>query len=513
MTRFKFIIIFSAVVLVTATSCKKWLDVQPKTKIKSEDLLRTEQGYKDALIGAYTMMTTESLYGRELSFGFFDALAKEYDATSNAYTDLVNGTGNANVYKLTTVRPRIDQFWGGLYNINANVNNILGNIDADSAIFTGNNYSIVKGEALALRAFLHLEVFKMFALNDSLSLTQPAIPYVKTLSTGVTKASTGAQVLAYVSQDLQDAATYLQKDPIINGQKKSSDVFLNDRNLRLNYYAVKGLQARTYMWRKDYVNALAAAQAVMSAGDQIFPWVNPANLISSDNKNIDFTFSTEHLFALNVFNLQTISNNWFISALTSGNQLSRKGRTQSGSSITYYYEGFFENTSINSTGLTDYRYARISDQNIMPADASSNYYVSKKYYQPSGYNSNYAARIPLLRRSEMNYIAAECILNAQGDYPTAVGYLNEVRRHRGITNDLASTLTPTTLRTEITKEYYKEFQGEGQFFFYAKRNRSVPVNFPTSVNSTGTWSYNTFYSSPSTFWFLPKPDNETEYNP
>ncbi|MDI3320287.1 RagB/SusD family nutrient uptake outer membrane protein [Pinibacter soli] len=511
MKRFKFIIIFSAVVLVTATSCKKWLDVQPKTKVKSDVLLKTEQGYKDALIGAYTMMTPEALYGRELSFGFFDALAKMYEPTSTQYADLGNAGYNATIYNQTNIKPRVDQFWGGLYNIEANVNNILDNIDKDKTIFTGDNYSIIKGEALALRAFLHFEVFKMFALNDSLSLTQPSIPYVKTLSTQVTKASTGNEVLGFVISDLKDAATYLQADPIVKGQKKSADVFLNNRNMRLNYYAVKGLMARVYMWQRDYTNALATAKEVMSVGDQIFPWVDPSSLLTNDNKNKDFTFSTEHLFALNVFNLQTIANNWFISAATN-NQLVKKGKTTSGSSTTYYFEGLYENTNTVSTGVTDYRFLQVADPNIVPADINSNYYVSKKYYQPAGYNPEFAARIPLIRRSEMNYIAAEALLMSNGDLPTAVGYLNEVRSHRGITNNLVSNLSASNIRLELTKEYWKEFQCEGQFWFYAKRNRSVPVTFPTSANGSGVWANYSSYGVAAT-WQLPKPNNEIEYNP
>jgi starch-binding outer membrane protein, SusD/RagB family len=495
-------------VLFTATSCKKWMDVQPRTKIKSEDLLKTEQGYKDALIGAYTLMTPESLYGRELSFGFFDALSKFYEPTSTAYADLGNGN-KVDLYNQTTIKPRIDQFWKGLYNIQANVNNILDHIDADKNIFTGDNYSVIKGEALALRAFIHLELFKMFASNDALSLMQPAIPYVKTLSTQITKSSTGNEVLSYIVKDLTDAATFLQNDPIIKGQKKSPDVFLNDRNLRLNYYAVKGLQARVYLWQKDYTNALAAAREVMSVGDQLFPWIKPANLISSDNKNKDFTFSTEHLFALSVFNLQTIANNWFISAPTN-NQLYKRGNTKSGASTTYYYEGLFENTNTVTTGATDYRLGSIADPNIVAADATNIYYTLKKYYQPLGYNPEYAARIPLIRRSEMNYIAAESILGLNGDYATAIGYLNEVRQHRGITTDLVSIL-PASIRLEITKEYWKEFQGEGQFFFYCKRNRDVPVTFPTSATFTGAWAnYSTLNTA---LWVLPKPTDEIEYNP
>jgi hypothetical protein len=396
-----------------------------------------------------------------------------------------------------------------LYNIEANVNNILDHIDADKNIFTGDNYSIIKGEALALRAFIHFDLFKMFASNDSLSLTQPAIPYMKTLSTKITKSSTGNEVLGFIIKDLTDAATLLQSDPIIKGQKKSADVFLNNRNLRLNYYAVRGMQARVYMWQRDYTNALAAAREVMAVGDQLFPWIKPANLIT-DSKNVDFTFSTEHLFALNEFNLQTIANNWFISAPTY-NQLYRKGRVTQGTFTTYYYDGLFENTSTNTTGATDYRLVSIFDPNIVPADVTTTYYTLKKYYQPAGYNPEYAARIPMIRRSEMNYIAAECILRLNGDYATAIGYLNEVRQHRGITSDLATNLSASNLRLEITKEYWKEFQGEGQFFFYGKRNRDVPVFFPTQGTASG-WPTSGGQLQ-SFVWVLPKPVNELEYNP
>ncbi|WP_140939007.1 RagB/SusD family nutrient uptake outer membrane protein [Sphingobacterium lumbrici] len=497
-------------ILLFASSCEKWLDVQPRTKVKSDVLLETEQGYKDALLGAYTLLTPESLYGRELSFGFFDALAKFYEQTSTQYRDLAAGN-NQNLYTFPTVKPRIDQFWNGLYNVQANVNNILDHIDADKNKFTGSNYAIIKGEALALRAFIHLELFKIFASNDELSLEQPAIPYVKSLSTKITPSSTGLEVLNYITEDLTDAATYLQSDPITKGQKKSADEFLNDRNLRLNYYAVKGLLARAYLWQNDYSKALAAAREVMLAGNQIFPWIKSENLINSDNKQQDLTFSTEHLFALNVFNLQTIANNWFTGA-TSDRQLTKRGRIASGASVTYYYEGLFENTHTVTTGATDYRFLIIADPNIVASDASSNYYVLKKYYQPAGYNPDFAARIPLIRRSEMNYIAAECILNLNeaADFPTAIGYLNEVRQHRGITTDLVSNLPAASIRIEITKEYWKEFQGEGQFFFYAKRNRSVPVNFPTTATFAGEWA--NYGSLPAALWVLPKPDNEIEYN-
>ena len=80
----------------------------------------------------------------------------------------------------------------------------------------------------------------------------------------------------------------------------------------------------------------------------------------------------------------------------------------------------------NNVGATDYRVMYITKQQ----DSGSKNYFYYKYYQPSGYNSAYARRLPMIRRSEMAYIMAECLAETNPD--EALRYLNEVRRHRGI---------------------------------------------------------------------------------
>src|SRR5262245_18371801 len=98
----------------------------------------------------------------------------------------------------------MDNIWGRMYNVLGNVNNILDNIDKDKAIFTGSNYEIIKGEALAMRAFIHMDLLRLFASTD---LTKLAIPYVKTLNTKVTARSTGTEVIANILEDLSSAST------------------------------------------------------------------------------------------------------------------------------------------------------------------------------------------------------------------------------------------------------------------------------------------------------------------
>jgi hypothetical protein len=460
------------VVLFSSTSCKKWLDVQPRTKIKSDVLLQTEQGYRDALIGCYTIMKSQSLYGRELTYGFVDVVAQQYDVFNNT---VYSNVGKWNYTTTASVRTQIDNMWGGMYNVLANVNNILDNIDKDKDMFSGTNYDIIKGEALAMRAFIHLDLLRLFGPTD---LSKTAIPYVKTLTTKVTTSSTGVEVISYILQDLEAAAASLKVDPIRQGNKLlyTTDEFMVNRHQRLNYFAVKAIAARAYLWKGDKVNALANALEVMAAADQVFPWITTSNISSTNDRDKDLTFSTENIFALNVFDLKTIANTWFISALPS-NQLQRSS---------FYSEQMYEKTTI---GANDYRM-------LFTSRLVNGSYIIYKFYQPDNYNTAYASMIPLIRRSEINYIAAEC--NVGVDNQKAIDFLNIVRTNRGITTPLANNLADAAIQAEILKEYRKEFQGEGQLFHYCKRTKQA--KFPTS----GTTLTDAHY-------VLPKPNNEVEF--
>ncbi len=478
----KKIFLYSAVAILMTSliSCEKWLDVKLKTKVKSEDLLSTEQGYKDALIGVYSNMTSENLYGRELTFGFFESLVGAYDvdASNSSYYDIAQGKlANTNVRNVT------DKFWNGLYNVISNVNNILGNIDNNKNLFTEDNYYIIKGEALALRAFLHLETFKIF--GDCTDLTKNGIPYVKSLQTTIVPNSTGKQVLDYVMQDLDEALLLLVNDPIkkSNAKTNSTSAFLNDRQMRMNYFAAKALYARAAMYANDKVKALKYATEVINEGKTMFPWVDPANVTVSEEKSRDFTFSTEQLFCINIYNLKSLYNKWLSSDVAQSMTLSKGS---------YYFGNWYQKTTV---GATDYRFLYLTKTATF---GYSTNYILMKFSQPDAYKTTFAQRIPLIRMSEMYYIASECTIDS--DLSAATDYLNTVRSKRGISTPLAA-LTSTTIVTELQREYVKEFWGEGQLFFFFKRRNLT--NNPTD-------RFISFKLSAA--YTIVRPDAEVEYN-
>ena len=91
--------------------------------------------------------------------------------------------------------------------------------------------------------------------------------------------------------------------------------------------------------------------------------------------------------------------------------------------------------------------------------------MDREYVSGQGYVSPKRDRMPAIRIAEMYYIAAEALKDT--DMPAALGLLNTLRIHRGLTE--VKNLSKEELQQELEREYYREMIGEGQVFFYHKR--------------------------------------------
>ena len=300
-----------------------------------------------------------------------------------------------------------------------------------------------------------------------------AIPYVSKISKEITPLSTVSEVLDSVITDLEKAAFLLENDPVRTGEATTS--FLGTRSFHFNYYAVRALMARVYLYKNDKVNALKNATEVILSHK--YPWVEKGQVATTTRDNRDGIFLTECILMLNNTRLETITETYLKKSEnnTVGNLLVTQAEVR---------DEIFENTLY---GGSDWRYIYYFE----PIDS---YYVNTKLWQVS---SSYNNRQPLLRISEMYLIAAECA----GSKKEALEYFNTLRQHRGfeVTDDLKEEdTTDEKLQTAIGKEYRKEFIGEGQWFFYCKRTDQA-----TLPNVQVPFS--------KAYYVLPIPDQELEY--
>lgn len=486
----KFILLILCAGLLCA-SCEDWLDATSTTEISGDKLFETEDGFKDALIGTYLSLGETQTYGKNLSFYFSDLLAYPYlpygefqYILQRAYTSL-------------KVTPYIDNIWTYNYRTIANVNNLLKNLEEHKNVLHSLHYSLIKGELHGLRAFAHFDLLRMFGqgnwANDPTVGDKLTIPYVTVYSKDETEQLTHEKTFELLIDDLEEALLYLAEDPI-RGIKDESyytevnrDGFYSDRNKRMNYYAVKALMSRTYMWRgtaSDRTTAAKLAEEVISEAP--YTWIKQENINGLDEDQQDLTFSTEQLFSLEVTGLGDVFNSYYSNTGKDSPSLKLESETVTQHIFnTRYYEyvygrgwwyndedptggpdgdGWFyeDDTVIDKVlpGAADVRFAR-----MMISAGGGDYYSPIKLRQVSGYYNIYRNRLPLIRISEMYYILSECYA-AQGNTNKALEMLDIVRENRGIVQALDSD---SDVEFELTKEYMREFICEGQFFYYLKR--------------------------------------------
>ena len=461
------------ILLFATASCNDWLSVSPETEVKYDDHFAVKNGFKDQLTGIYISLCSENMYGAHLTYGMMDALGQQYTWRYQA----------GNYYYLHRFEydnplsvSIIDGVWNNMYNAIANVNMLLKALEEKGKVLNQEEQDIYKGEALALRAYLHFDLIRIFAKSHKSGAGDQAIPYVKSISKQVTSLSTVSGALEQAKQDLEAAKTLLANDPIKTG--KASNEFLGNRAFHLNYYAVCAELARVSLYMEDKAGALANAEEVIKS--KKFPWVERDKITTNTREERDGVFMSEAIFLLNNTNLKTLANKYLREGQSSDqfNVLISKPEVIDEIFETDLYGGF------------DWRYVYFF------TDISGTYKANTRLWQYDNMSGAYKNRQPLLRISEMYLIAAECTT----DKHQAVGYLNELRQHRGFDEsfDLQTDIRDTDLKTTIAKEYRKEFVGEGQWFFYCKRNDTAELPDASVPFS-------------KSFYVLPTPQQEMEY--
>ena len=447
---FKIYFLAAALIIVSLTGCKKWLDTDPPLQVDENTVLSNEQGFKEALNGVYLQMGGKSVYGRDMTFGLMSVLGRSYDTTiSPAIANLYYQGARYN-FQDPEVKATFKDIWNNLYISIANVNNVLENAETRQNVFTGNNYNTTKGEALGLRAFLHFDLLRMFAPSPAAAgLNVPAIPYVTKISPYAAPVLTTGAFIDSCIADLKTAESLLSQTDMTTS--------------RFTYWGVKGLLARIYLYKGDLPNAQIYALSVINSNK--FP------MITSTTLGSNWMFTKEHLFSL--YSSLNISGEYYKSVLNTTPPL---GFTALNKTALYVTgggaSGDFRSNFLDPVTAT----ITFSNKDILPRKCFAT-------------NANLANVLPMIRVTEMYYIAAECATAAL-DSLKATDLLDSVRVHRGLTKYTLPALKRDSLNIEIRKEYQKEFLAEGQMFYFYKRKDLPFASLPfTKVPVVADASY------------------------
>lgn len=424
-------------------SCKKTLDVEPTNQVDATTSIKTPADAQIMINGILRSMSSSDYYGRNFML--------YADAKGGDMTIPSQGRGNDALYTFnhSPSSGSYSGYWSQIYFSLLQVNNLLQNIDKLEAGGT-TGFSSYKGQALTLRAIMYFDLVRLYGKSYDLDKNAYGVPNITTpLNSSAQPArNTVGDNYTQILSDLKTAAPLLSK---------------SKANGFINYYGNIAMQARVYLYMKDYANALKAAEEIILSN----AYTLYSNAAWTDSWKTQF--GSESIFEIGIYPLEGD-----LGAGSLGAYHRKKG--DGGSTILGWFiaSDYFLNRL--KQDAADVRWGVMNDDEIstssVPRKGALYKYSGSTALAGDGKTTNTAVNIKVIRLSEIYLIAAEAALPT--DATKAATYLNAIRK-RSPNLLPATALTVTT--DMILDERSKELYGEGQRFFDMIRlNKTITFN-------------------------------------
>lgn len=448
--------LFIALFLITLfQGCDKWLNVRPESEVGEDEMFKNEQGYIDALYGVYVNMGKTDLYGGGLPL-MLDVMGKTFDVSeTNVYKNF-----STYAYQSNECMEVSDKVWERLYYCIMLSNNILDHLEkADPAKFEYYNY--LKGESLALRAFLHYEILKIFAPTYKEMPDYMSIPYKKLYSNDIEPQRTVKDIFNFILADLTEAKNLLANDIIKTKQPefveyiKANDdepedlyaeKFLLDRKFRMNYYGVLATMARVYLDKGEKQNAYDCANEVINSKQYRF--IREEDFIDDpeDSKyKRDVMFNDEIVFGLFSIHVDGFAKTNYFDAGSVDKRAYIPGDPQT--------EDRFSKI-----------FTKLGDIRILYFVDNSDHRPHQRLLNKHPESILTKQRIKMITLHEMYMIVAEC------KPLQSIELLNNLATSRRFQSGLTANSGEYEVMRFIAEEYRREYIGEGLFWYTFKRN-------------------------------------------
>lgn len=446
----KFIYVFLTAALFIFTGCSdEFFDTAPAGDLTGKETFSSTANIDALMNGTLRYLMESSTSQDNPGYGAV-ILSQEVMGDDAIARDGVYGFRDSYPYRdpYDNTTRRALFFWSFQYKVIDNCNNIIANVDQADGPEADKKY--LKGQALALRAFVYLNLVRQYQFTYAKDKTAKAVPvYTEPTSPSSQPKprSTVEQVYNQVIADLSQA------EPLLTGYKRTV------KN-RLDLNVVKGLFARTYLTTEQW--GLAATKAKEArTGYQI---MEPAQYLQGFN---------------DVSNVEWIWGH------------PQKADQNLGGASYFAYIDVTPATGYRSIMPDPYFRKLFQDQDVRKSlfelvttatDPMYRWYKYKKFVDKTDKSGN----IVLMRSSEMALIEAESKAR-QNDLGGAVDALNELRVKRNLPGLSAASFTQADLIEEILLERRRELWGEGfRLQDILRLQRKVTRNETTDTFKAGT---------------------------
>jgi len=477
----KVIVVFSAATTLLFSSCskEKVIELTPEFSLDALSNPSSMDQVEQVLLGAYAAFRDGNYYGSGSGTGNMWGMMADVmsDNLYETLESLANSRAMADwLYNPATAQ--ITNSYLAAYRVVSRANIVLRDVDKFTTATNTKMANRIKGQALAIRALAHFDLFRYFATSyDRNSTTALAVPYVKdfVVSIEVQPARpTNKDFYDALFADLTQAVTLLgDVDKTINAAGPTRPYI--DRN---GAYAI---QARAYLYAGLWPEAITAATNAISGR----PLISLNQTAFSGMYNQTNSNAGEMIWNVQFESGQ--SGPTFLVFFATNNR-------------SYLRPALEIPTVAGNTGLiqsNDIRYSAF----FSTIDGGLAVTKYKGKGTVSDGNTNY---IPF-RTGEMYLIRAEArARNSQEGL--ALDDLNALRAARitGYTNETG--LTGTALLDAIANERRRELIAEGHRFFDLKRTNKT-INRGSTCGNTAVSSAGECQLLPTAReWALPIPE-------
>lgn len=463
---FSYITVIALCAAVTP-SCKKSVDLNPTHTVNGDEFFTKADDYDFVLTGAYQRLKQNGLYSGVNGGSVF---LSGVDIAADNLSDGPSNLGNMNTmnrWNYTADNPVVQGAWDDAYRVIQQANLAMRGIERFRTAEPG-KVNRIEGQARALRAFMHFEIFRWWAPNYDPAATTLGIAYVENFDVEQMPSRLSVQeTYNKIEQDLKTAKAMLS-----NTDRAIQSVTGVGGTARpyIDSLVVNAMLARVYLYAKKWDSAVKYTTYVINARRLA---------TTTEFPNIWQDATTREVI-------------WSVDYQAGNAALIREiyrpvGNTPSRDEFSWVpvpaLVSLYEATDIRrSTYFTTRAGIVVPNKYFAKSTASGN---------PDG-----VVNFKVFRTAEMYLIRAEALamLNQEGAARTD---LNALRTARGATtgNEAGAALL-AAIQTERRKELFVE----GHRFFDLKRTVRV-INRPSCA------SFCTLASS-SRGWALPVPQTE-----
>lgn len=455
------------------TACKKSINLEPITTVSGDEFFQTIDDYDFALTGAYQRLKANGLYGGINGGSVF--LSSVDIAADNFFSGPTN-LGNLNTvfrWNYTADNGVPQGGWNDAYGVIQQANVTLRGLDRFRAS-APLKVARIEGQARALRAFMHLEIFRWWAVDYDRSSTSLGIAYADNFDVE----QMPSRLTVKGSYDKIEADFKAAKTLLSSTDKAIQSVTSTAGTARpyVDSLVVDAMLARMYLYAKQWDSAVKYATYVINARRLATAAEFPA--IWQDASTREVIWSIDYQ-AGSAALLREIYN-------PAGNQPAQDElQWRPVTALLNLYSAADVRTSSYFTSRNGYT-------------------VPNKYFAKAAAvtNPDGIVNFKIFRTAEMYLIRAEA-LAMRGQAASALADLNALRVARGLT---AGAETGTALFDAIQTERRRELVMEGHRFFDLKRT-------VRAVNRTQNCSAYCTLPASSRAWALPVPQTEMIANP